>query len=275
MKSLILFIAIVLIGCSSMNNTNDLSGNYDMVNAILQNPNILKSYVIPDSVKMVDTYLNDIWKSTNSEMGFKYLTDNLKPTFQILSDQLIQSNFNNALYHFVFVSDKDNKNESFVVFCFYNINNCWYLFKYFLENRYRQHFITLNYEESRINKQYCDSSYTILNKMINDTNYLTMMFKKSEPFGKRFDVNLLSGNASELKHYKQYINNIPDKNYTITAEKCFSTVDNKLINHRICLEFPNGKKLFVSLEYIENEWYLDAMYMYCNMRPYANRPTVY
>lgn len=254
--------------CISTNIPSE-EGKFSLIDRIVKSPDYLKSLDYDSSINI---FLFGKSKPNSAAIRYKDNINELKNYFNseynVLFNRTYYSNRDSVyLSHFCIENKKSNTN---MLFYFLYYRNQWYLTDISVVSRDAFYVISLpfTYKDFSYDDANFINTNDIIYECINDSNYFEKQIIKAKEFSYYFCLFSDNEINKVYESIRKELINYRNLDYKIIAEKKFSTVDNSLMNHRLCLEFENGNILFFSLVAIDGEWYIENIRTYCSMYPY-------
>lgn len=260
---LIISIMAISLSCSSFNSLQNK--DYEMINNIITNPDILKEISYPEQVEFKDIFKHNFSKNMLIS-SIDFLKRRFSDGYNIFYERRLVSSKFQVEFSEIALSNKSE--DKYFEFCFIHSKDECYLLNAIQISKIKKYLI-LGGEPNmyKYNDTLFQNNYSFINQIINDSTRFYKEVEKSKKFEEYF-LLFDDDYCSFVKFIINYLNRIKDKNYIIKAEKKYSTIDKDLMNHRICIEFTNKEQLFISLVYTDGEWYLENINSFWDMNPF-------
>ncbi len=279
MKFIFIFIlslfCIISWSCSSI-NTLSSKDNFKFIDKVVDNPDYLNSLNYDEDIKIGNYSLNWYLMPNKSEIISllkEFFDKDYKKEYKLFYERKFYSIRDSAYYSEIAITNSNSRCK--IRFRFIQVNKKWYLI--YLEHigMWEKYIINeiFDWNDLKRNDSLFVDNLNMINKIINDSNYYDIMITEGKQFEKYFLIYEDYGDQKGFETYRKYLKTLQGKKYTIKGEKRFATIDDSLMNHRLCLDFESGESLFISLVAINGKWYIENLKMYCYMYPFNGQTT--
>lgn len=232
---------------------------YKIIDKIVDNYMFLKNLKYDDSVKVKKVALNEVLESTkNSDEIKELLTEhNFDHGYSIYYDKMLYYIVDSTNINIIAITNEDS--TGFLEFKFALLSQIWYLTSIRTVSAYEKYLLGFDKSEDfRRDDKYFVENINNINRIIIDTNFLKEFSYKSKKH-RDFFIN----KSYAIKQLITHLDTIKIKKFKISKETRFSTIDNTLMNHRICLKFDSGEELFLKFVYIDRDWFIESWSNWC------------